>query len=114
MSHIKANGRNSIQNYVPWLNFCNEIIFVNNTFSSDEDIRFTIKNVNKAWWCFCPNANIYIENTLPDIERISKATENILIGTDSLASNEQLSVLSEIKKITNKFPAITLQQLLTW
>lgn len=114
LSHIKANGRNSIQNYVPWLNFCNEIIFVHNTFSSDEDIRFTIKNVNKAWWCFCPNANLYIENTLPDIERISKATENILIGTDSLASNEQLSVLSEIKKITNKFPAITLQQLLTW
>ncbi|HMR46761.1 MAG TPA: amidohydrolase family protein [Bacteroidia bacterium] len=114
LSHIKANGRNSIQNYVPWLNFCNEIIFVHNTFSSDEDIRLTIKNVNKAWWCFCPNANLYIENTLPDIERISKATENILIGTDSLASNEQLSILSEIKKITNKFPAITLQQLLTW
>ncbi|QQR94699.1 MAG: amidohydrolase family protein [Bacteroidota bacterium] len=88
--------------------------FVHNTFSSDDDIQFAIKNVKKAWWCFCPNANLYIENTLPEIERITKATENILIGTDSLASNDQLSILSELKIITNKFPQITLHQLLTW
>lgn len=112
--HIKANGKNSIQNYVPLLNNCDEIIFVHNTFSSDDDIQFAIKNVKKAWWCFCPNANLYIENTLPEIERITKATENILIGTDSLASNDQLSILSELKIITNKFPQITLHQLLTW
>ncbi|HRE23643.1 MAG TPA: amidohydrolase family protein [Bacteroidia bacterium] len=114
LPHIKPNGKSSIQNYVPWLNLCDEIIFVHNTFSSDDDIRYAIANTKKCWWCLCPNANLYIENTLPEIERITKATENILIGTDSLASNNQLSILSELKIITKKFPQITLHQLLTW
>ena len=37
-----------------------------------------------------------------------------MIGTDSLASNNQLSILSELKIITKKFPQISLHQLLTW
>ena len=38
----------------------------------------------------------------------------IVLGTDSLASNNQLSILSEIKTITQNFPHILLQTILQW
>ena len=42
------------------------------------------------------------------------ATENIVLGTDSLASNNQLSILEEIKTIRSAFPHISLEKALKW
>ncbi len=39
---------------------------------------------------------------------------NVIIGTDSLASNHQLNILEELKTISKNFPAITAETLLTW
>jgi len=39
---------------------------------------------------------------------------NITLGTDSLASNDRLCILSEMRTIQAKFPAISTQQLITW
>jgi cytosine/adenosine deaminase-related metal-dependent hydrolase len=38
----------------------------------------------------------------------------IVLGTDSLASNHQLSILEEIKTIQSNFPAIETATLLKW
>ena len=38
----------------------------------------------------------------------------IVMGTDSLASNHQLSILEEIKTLQHHFPKLDLLQLLQW
>ncbi len=38
----------------------------------------------------------------------------IVMGTDSLASNHQLSILEEIKTLQQHFPKLELQHLLQW
>jgi cytosine/adenosine deaminase-related metal-dependent hydrolase len=38
----------------------------------------------------------------------------ITIGTDSLASNHQLSILAELETIQDHYPHIELKELLTW
>jgi cytosine/adenosine deaminase-related metal-dependent hydrolase len=38
----------------------------------------------------------------------------IVVGTDSLASNEKLSILDELKTIAEHVPGISLATLLTW
>ena len=43
-----------------------------------------------------------------------RKNQNIVIGTDSLASNKTLSILEELKTITNRFPAISLNEMLKW
>ncbi len=66
------------------------IILVHNTFTKKEDL-------NQAYYCTCPKANLYIENTLPDYSIFD--TDKLCVGTDSLASNDSLSILEELKVI---------------
>jgi aminodeoxyfutalosine deaminase len=39
---------------------------------------------------------------------------NIVVGTDSLASNHQLNILEELKTISKNFPDIPIETLLQW
>ncbi len=66
------------------------------------------------YWCFCPNANLYIEKRIPDLDLFLKQDDNITIGTDSLASNWSLSIVEELKTISNRFPDIPLSSLIKW
>ncbi|MEO8765921.1 MAG: amidohydrolase family protein [Ginsengibacter sp.] len=93
------------------------VILVHNTFTKQLDIDYI--NQNKppqqvVSFCLCPNANLYIENRLPPVEMFVKNNCNIVIGTDSLASNLQLSVLEELKTISREFPQINPATLLQW
>jgi cytosine/adenosine deaminase-related metal-dependent hydrolase len=69
---------------------------------------------DKVVLVLCPNANLYIENKLPDIELFAASGFSIALGTDSLASNTTLSILEEMKTIQLHFPKIRLNDLITW
>lgn len=91
-----------------------KLMLVHNTFSSETDLSLTEKYKPGIFWVLCPNANLYIENTLPDIPLFRNKNQNIALGTDSLASNGQLSILEEMKTIAGHFPEIPLEEIITW
>ena len=64
------------------------------------------------YWCLCPNANLYINAALPDLELFDPS--RVVLGTDSLASNHQLSILAEMRALRGHFPGITTERLLGW
>jgi aminodeoxyfutalosine deaminase len=68
-----------------------KMLLVHNTFTSADDVG-SVKD-NNITWCFCPRANLYIENALPDFKRF--AGKPVVIGTDSLASNDDLDILGD-------------------
>jgi len=76
-----------------------KILLVHNAVSEQQDIEFANSYFTDAYWCLCPNANLYIENKLPDIRLLRRNNCKITLGTDSLASNHQLSIFEEIKTI---------------
>ena len=49
------------------------------------------------YYCTCPKANLYIENALPDYSIFDR--DKLCVGTDSLASNDALSILEELQVI---------------
>jgi aminodeoxyfutalosine deaminase len=57
---------------------------------------------------------MYIENTLPPIDLLLKHRCKIVLGTDSYSSNWQLNIASEVKTLTDHFPAIPLEIILQW
>ncbi len=85
-------------------------ILVHNTFTSNNDINL-LKEKN-IFWCFCPNANLYIENRLPEMDLFLNKKNKICIGTDSLASNLQLDLLSEVNLLLQNFSGFTVEDVL--
>ena len=113
-SHFKPQARNSLQSIIPLLTSKQEILMVHNTCTNLKDIYFLKRFDRKINWCFCPNANLYIEDRLPKINLFIDQGFNITLGTDSLASNTSLSILSEMLTIQHKFPAIDTATLVEW
>ena len=108
------SGHSSLQTYSQWISPRHPLILVHNTYTSRADIQKAQSVYNSLYWCLCPNANLYIENTLPDVKTMVEECNNICIGTDSLASNHQLSVLAELRTIKQHYPAIDWEDLLQW
>jgi cytosine/adenosine deaminase-related metal-dependent hydrolase len=109
-----ATGKSSVQSYTGRLQRESPLLLVHNTFSSAEDIRHVHQQFPQAFWCLCPNANLYIEGRLPDLEALIAEDAQLCIGTDSLASNHQLSVYAELQAIDRAFPQIGWESLLRW
>lgn len=108
----QPTGKNSLPSYLTSFSKHKRILLVHNTFTDKNDIDFAKNYSNNIYWCFCPNANQYIENSQPNYELF--LDEKCTIGTDSLASNWSLSVLDELKTIQKKNSAIALEKLLKW
>jgi cytosine/adenosine deaminase-related metal-dependent hydrolase len=87
---------------------------VHNTFTREADILFAEASPHRVFWCLCPNANAYIENCMPPVDLLLKHRAKIVLGTDSLASNHQLSILEEIKTLQVHFPDLLLEEILSW
>jgi aminodeoxyfutalosine deaminase len=115
LNNLNTHGLNALQNTLPKLPISQKRLLVHNTFTTKEDIEFTINYApSTIFWCTCPNANKYINNALPDYNIFLNSNSKITIGTDSLASNWSLSILDELKTITHVFPHIDLNTLLSW
>lgn len=92
----------------------NKIQLVHNIVATETDIDFALNYFSDIYWCFCPNANLYIEQKLPDFAMFFNKSCKITLGTDSFASNKNLSILDEIKTIRSSMPFIPLQEMLKW
>ncbi len=89
-------------------------LFVHNTLTTADEITAAQQWSDRVFWATCPNANLYIENKLPNYRHFIDANAKMTIGTDSLTSNWQLSVLEEMKTISKYQNFVTTELLLRW
>ena len=89
-------------------------LFVHNTLTTSEDIEAAYTWSENVYWATCPNANLYIENNLPNYKNFIDANAKMTIGTDSLTSNWQLSILEEMKAITKYQSYVPFEMMLRW
>jgi cytosine/adenosine deaminase-related metal-dependent hydrolase len=114
LDHFISMSKNTIQAIVPLLPENQRVLMVHNTFTSLKDIYFVKRFSKQIFWCFCPIANKYIENTLPNFKFFKKDDNLICLGTDSLASSHVLSILEEMKVIAKSDKHTTFAELLQW
>ncbi len=114
VSFFQPSGRSSLQTYLPRLLNNQSLILVHNVHTSEEDILFSKKSDSTLYWCLCPAANQYITGQMPPIDLLMKHDREIVLGTDSLASNQQLNILGEINMIREHFPHLEMETLLKW
>lgn len=92
------------------------LILVHNVNTTAGDLKALRRgrNLPLLYWCLCPNANLYINNKLPDVSLLREFNSQIVVGTDSLASNGHLSILEELKTLQKNFDDLALAELLRW
>ncbi len=93
-----------------------QVLSVHNVFSTKQDweiaLKYRVQNQLSLFAVTCPRSNMYINGRLPQYKEWPSETP-ICIGTDSLASNDDLSVFNEILFLLEK-TEIPFSELLTW
>ncbi len=87
------------------------VILVHGCCASEEDMQIVDDHfTTPVAWALCPRSNLYISGLRPPVELLRRRRASVCIGTDSLASNDSLSMLEELKSL----PEVPLPEALTW
>ena len=129
VSFFQGTGKRSLASYLSHFYRNQSLILVHNVATREEDLVGLRQAAGSPgieaapaagaggpclYFCLCPNANLYISGQLPDVDLLIRKGCTIVIGTDSLASNHQLSILEEIKTLQGAFPQLDTGTLLKW
>ncbi len=116
ISHWEPTGKSSLISILGYLPAEIRLLLVHNTFTEKEDLEELkrMRSAENTFFVLCPNSNLYIENQLPPVLLFREEKLNICIGTDSLASNHELSVLAEMITLQLNFPELKLDELFRW
>ncbi len=116
ISHWQPTGKSSLTSVLHFFPPENQLLLVHNTFTRKEDLdeMKKIRSSENTFFVLCPNSNLYIENQLPPVKLLLDEHVNICIGTDSLASNHNLSVLDELITLQINFPELRPEELFQW
>lgn len=117
-SPFPITGKSALRSILPYFTKGQTIFLVHNTSTPEEDIMWAETHAKQNGltlvWCICINANLYIENKVPPIEKLIKHGCHIALGTDSYSSNWQLSIAKEMQSIRTHFPSIDPVNILQW
>ena len=117
ISSFIAPKKRSLANYLPHFYHNQTMLLVHNVATNNADLDWLRENhpsPQNIFFCLCPNANEYISGKMPDIDLLIEKKCKMVVGTDSLASNQQLNILEELKTIQVNFPHIPSSTLLQW
>ncbi len=114
LDSFEPSGKTAIHYALENMNPSVKTLFVHNTLTSKADIGAAQMWSEHVFWATCPNANLYIENRLPNYQHFIEDHVRMTIGTDSLTSNWQLSILEEMKTIQRYQSYVPFDILIRW
>ena len=114
LDNFKPSGKTAIHYAMENMDPAQRTLFVHNTMTGAEDIKAAHAWSDNVFWATCANANLYIENRLPNYKLFIDNNAKMTIGTDSLTSNWRLSVLDEMKTIAKYQSYVGFETLLKW
>ncbi len=101
---FKAPGISPVK-YLESLNALDEnTLIVHGIHLEDEDLEILAKRGVKV--CVCPRSNLYTGAGFPNLPKMLAYGLTICLGTDSLASNDRLSIFEEIKTLHSFYTEI--------
>lgn len=114
-AHFAPRGISSLRTIAPLLPAKQRIQLVHNTFTHRKDAHMMTRMGLNVYWCLCLQANRYIEDSVPTLAQLMDGSDfPFTIGTDSLASNDRLCIVSELKAIHREFPDLKLPDTIRW
>jgi cytosine/adenosine deaminase-related metal-dependent hydrolase len=120
MSTPPVTGESSLKYFIDRLAaarpapYQEHILLVHNVCLAQDDIDAAKKVMKNVYWAVCPLSNIFIHNALPPISMMRENGLKVVVGTDSLSSNDDLDMVKELYCLHANFPEVPMSQLLEW
>jgi len=120
MSTPPVTGQSSLEYFVDRLlavhpaPFKEHILLVHECSMELSGARLVKAVMENPYIALCPLSNLFIHNTLPPVPMMRSEKLKLCIGTDSLSSNDELSMVAEMRCLQKNFPELSLQELLEW
>ena len=90
------------------------ILLVHNVCLAQDDIDAAKEKMKNVYWAICPLSNIFIHNALPPVALMRENGLDIMLGTDSLSSNDDLDMVKEMYCLHANFPEVPMDEIITW
>ena len=98
--HISQRDPSTAFGMTPWL-----VAHLNELTKSDFDLLAEIRQ--KFSIVHCPRSHAYFGHSDFQFESLERLGFNVCLGTDSLASNDDMSLFAEMRAFHKKFPAVS-------
>ena len=92
------------------LDECWLVVHLNELVESDFDLL--AESTTKFHVVHCPRSHRYFDHSPFQLERLRELGFNICLGTDSLASNDDLSLFAEMRAVRRDHPALSAREVL--
>jgi cytosine/adenosine deaminase-related metal-dependent hydrolase len=80
---------------------------------SESDFGLLARSTNRFHVVHCPRSHKYFGHSPFRFERLAGLGFNICLGTDSLASNDDLSLFAEMREFQKRFPGVSPKEILS-
>lgn len=104
-------GGRSIRDFLEQLAQVPRALAIHGNYFSHDDIQFVARHANVAT-VFCPRTHAVFGHPPHPIRQLLAAGARVVLGTDSRASNPDLSLWKELQFVATQFPDISIPRLL--
>lgn len=111
LSEIPVTGNTSLQSVGQYLNYEN-VLLVHNIYTSADDMDYAKRTFKNPFFVICPKSNLFLEHKIGDVPLMMKKGLTVCLGTDSLSSNDSLSMVEEMYALQNYYPEISLEDII--
>ena len=87
-------------------------LFVHMNELTDHDFELLRKSATKDSIVHCPRSHVYFGHSKFQFPKLRNLGFNICLGTDSLASNDDLSLFAEMRAFRKEFPNVSAEEIL--
>ncbi|MCG8585012.1 MAG: amidohydrolase family protein, partial [Pirellulales bacterium] len=97
--------------YLKLLAACDRALVIHGNYLNDEEITFLAANRARMTVVYCPRTHAYFEHPPYPLAKMLAAGVRVALGTDSRASNPDLSVLEEMRFVARMHPDVSPQDI---
>ena len=98
--------------YLKLLAACDRSLVIHGNYLDDEEIAFLAANRSRMTVVYCPRTHAYFGHPPYPLAKMLAAGVRISLGTDSRASNPDLSVLEEMRYVAKMHPDVSPEEIL--
>jgi cytosine/adenosine deaminase-related metal-dependent hydrolase len=99
-------------NYLQMLAEAHRALIIHGNYLDDEEIEFLAQRRENMSVVYCPRTHAYFQHDPYPLAKMYSAGVNVALGTDSLASNPDLSILKELQFAAQYHPLVSAEKLL--